>query len=279
MAAMSAEKFISVSELNIFPIKSCKGFSLPEGVTTLRGFAWDRQWMIVQDDGKFLTQRQIPRMSQILPTVVTESPDSDIVQMHLTAPDMPPLTIKSTGIGETRRVVVWNDTCEAVDEGPQVAEWLTDYLKTSCSLVRFAPQFVRQVDEKYKNNDVDQVGFADGFPFLLISEPSLTDLNERLQEKLPMNRFRPNIVVTGCGPFAEDDWKTIKIGDLLFHVVKPCSRCVITCTDQQTSKVSVEPLRTLSTYRSQMNKIMFGQNLVPEGAGVVKVGDKLEVIR
>ena len=271
-------KTISVSELNIYPIKSCKGTSLTEWATTLSGLVWDRQWLVVKEDGQFLTQRQIPAMAQIKPELAANGADHSLVSMQLSAPGMPLLAFESTGLGKSRQVKVWNDTCTAIDEGPEAAAWLSEYLQTSCGLVRFAPDFVRQVDQKFKRDDIDQVGFADGFPFLLLSEQSLADLNDRLEEKLPMNRFRPNIVVSGSGAFEEDDWKTIRIGEMLFHVVKPCARCVITCTDQETLKVGPEPLRTLSLYRSQMNKIMFGQNLVPVGSGKIRLGDKLQVI-
>jgi uncharacterized protein YcbX len=252
---------VIVSQINIFPIKSCRGLSVPSGIMTKRGFEFDRQWMIVTNEGKFLTQRQLPMMSQILPEIVVRSPK---IEMRLSAPGMPPLTFQSSTNGASRQVVVWNDTREATDEGDAAAEWLGKFLKTTCRLVRFSESFVRTVDEKYAKTDEDQVGFADGFPFLLISENSLEDLNERMPLVLPMNRFRPNIVVKGCEPYAEDAWKTVNIGHARLHIVKPCARCVITCTDQDTSKVGVEPLKTLSGFRNDMNKILFGQNLVPE---------------
>lgn len=273
----------TISELNIYPIKSCQGTALNEAHAAASGFAYDRQWLVVNEEGEFLTQRQLPAMSQILPQIVPQiqanaHDNSEPVEMKLSAPGITPFTLQSRGQGETRKVVVWRDTVEAVDEGAEVAGWFSEYLKTRCRLVRFSKTFVRAVDRSFARTEKDQVGFADGFPFLLISEASLLDLNEKLSEPLRMNRFRPNIVVSGCPPFAEDGWKTVKAGNLKLHIVKPCARCVITCTDQKTSKVAAEPLKTLATYRNQMNKILFGQNLVPEGTGIVKVGDELEVL-
>jgi uncharacterized protein len=269
---------VIVSQINIFPIKSCRGISVPSGIMTRRGFEFDRQWMIVTQEGKFLTQRQLPMMSQILPQIILGNEPMAQVEMRLSAPGMSPLKLASSTSGVSRQVVVWDDTCEATDEGDTVAEWLSKFLKTNCRLVRFSESFVRTVDEKYAKTDEDQVGFADGFPFLLISENSLEDLNERMPQVLPMNRFRPNIVVKGCDPYAEDTWKTVNIGDARLHVVKPCARCVITCTDQDTSKVGVEPLRTLSGFRNDRNKILFGQNLVPETLNQICVGDPVEVL-
>ncbi|HEY9754766.1 MAG TPA: MOSC N-terminal beta barrel domain-containing protein [Oculatellaceae cyanobacterium] len=268
----------AITEINIFPIKSCRGFAPNQAVTTARGFKWDRNWMVVKDDGSFITQRQKPTMSQIVPTVLEESEHGQTIRMRLEAPGMKPLEFESSGSGSKRNVIVWQDTCNAVDEGEAVAAWFSEYLQTASQLVRFSPDFTRRVDPKYKTHENDQVGFADGYPFMMISQQSLDDINSKVENQLLMNRFRPNLVVDGCEPFAEDTWKTVKINNIVFHVVKPCSRCVITCTDQETSKVSPEPLRTLSTYRNQMNKIMFGQNLIAEDTGTIKIGDHLEVL-
>jgi uncharacterized protein YcbX len=295
---------VTVSQINIFPIKSCRGTSLQSSAMTLRGFKFDRKWMVVNEEGNFLTQRQFPTMSQILPEINSQQRNAgesteevelstagaitkqtaelaasiEPIRMQLTAPGMPAHILQSSPAGTVRKVVVWNDSCEATDEGDEVARWFSEYLKTNCRLVRFGEEFVRPVDSKYAKSQNDQVGFADGFPFLLISENSLQDLNEKMSQALPMNRFRPNIVVSGCEPYAEDNWKTLIIGGARLQIVKPCARCVITCTDQDTSKVGVEPLRTLSKFRNDMNKILFGQNLVPEKLNAIKVGDLVEVV-
>jgi uncharacterized protein YcbX len=267
-----------VSEINIFPIKSCQGASVRRSAATGRGFELDRQWLVVREDGEFVTQRQLPKMSQIRTSVLAFDSPFRRATMEINAPGMPPLLVNSTGQGEVRSVRVWSDSCEATDEGKEVAAWFSNYLETKCGLVRFHQEFVRKVDPNYSKEDSDQVSFADGFPYLLISEASLVDLNERLDVSLPMNRFRPNIVVTGCEPFAEDTWSKIKIGRVSFDVVKPCARCVIVCIDQKNSEVGQEPLKSLSLYRKQKNKIMFGQNLIPRGRGVISVGDELQLL-
>lgn len=277
---------IQISEINIYPIKSCKGTTLSRCRVTPRGLEFDRQWLIVDSDGQFLTQRSNPLMAQIYPQVnqgpiatngESSNSNSNHIQMQLSAPGMPPLIWQSTGKGQERRVKVWSSGCRAVDEGDEVAEWLGTFLRTECRLVRFSESFVRRVDGRYAKNYGDQLAFADGFPFLLISEGSLNDLNSKLPNPIPMNRFRPNIVVAGCPAFAEDDWKEFKTGGLRFCVVKPCDRCVITCTDQNTGEVSPEPLRTLAKYRKKSNKVLFGQNLVHDGEGELAVGNGLEV--
>src|SRR5262249_19187395 len=154
--------------------------------------------------------------------------------------------------------------------------WLSDYLGQKCRLVRMADFTVRRLDERYAKDG--EVGFADGYPFLLISEASLSDLNERLAEPVPMNRFRPNIVTSGSGSYAEDRWKTIRIGTLEFRVVKPCDRCVITTVNQSTGDKGIEPLRTLATYRKSEAGVIFGQNLVHQGTGSIYVGDSIEIL-
>jgi uncharacterized protein YcbX len=150
--------------------------------------------------------------------------------------------------GGSRPVTIWRDTCLAESAGSRAARWFSDYLGDSFDLVRMPDATVRQVDPGYAG-DGDRVGFADGFPFLLLSEGSLEELNRRLDQPVPMDRFRPNLVVTGCDPYAEDAWARLTIGELVFRVVKPCARCTITTTDQETGQRGPEPLRMLASYR------------------------------
>jgi hypothetical protein len=166
----------------------------------------------------------------------------------------------------------------AIDEGPSVAEWLTAFLAVRCRLVRFPDDAKRRVDPEYAGPN-DEVGFADGFSFLLTSCASLDDLNQRLAAPLPMNRFRPNIVVSGGEAFEEDRWKRIRIDGITFAVVKPCARCVTTTVDQQTGEASREPLRTLATFRNVAGRgVMFGQNLIHGQSGTLHVGAEVAVI-
>jgi uncharacterized protein YcbX len=166
-----------------------------------------------------------------------------------------------------------------VDQGAEPAQWLTTFLGAPCRLVRMADDFVRATNPTYSVGLEGQLGFADGYPFLLTTEASLADLNSRMAVPLPMNRFRPNIVVTGSPPFAEDGWQRIRIGGITFAVVKPCARCVITTVDQATAATAREPLRTLATFRQVQGKgVMFGQNLIHTAMGTIRVGDAMDVL-
>jgi len=260
-----------VDGLYCYPVKSCRGASLDTAIVGPRGIAADRQWMVVDEEGEFLTQRALPRMALVSPRLID-------VGLELTAPGMPPLSVSPSVQPERTRVTVWEERCAAVEEGRDAAEWLSTFLEVPCRLVRMPDDEVRRVDPRYATPD-DQVGFADGFSFLLTSRASLDDLNQRLPAPLPMNRFRPNIVVAGSEAFEEDRWKRIRIDGITFAVVKPCARCAITTTDQDTGERSHEPLRTLATFRRVAGRgVMFGQNLVHDRAGVLHVGAEVEVL-
>jgi uncharacterized protein YcbX len=249
---------IELTQINIYPVKSCKGTSLARARLTPFGFENDRNWMVVGEDGTFLSQRTIPRMSLIETTLSDDTlqfkaPGLEILEVPK---NLDPLSLVD--------VVIWNDTCSAVDCGDDAAAWLTEFLKVRCRLVTMGKTFSRAVSARYSTKK-DQVGFADAFPFLLISSASLRDLNERLDLPVPMNRFRPNLVVSGCEPFAEDRWDHLAIGSLTFRVSKPCARCTVPAVDQSTGVPGTEPLATLATYRKlEGGKVYFGQNLVNE---------------
>jgi uncharacterized protein YcbX len=261
---------ITLSEINIYPIKSCTGFSVEHGTLEPRGFRHDRRWMLVDDEAMFLTQRDYPRM-----TLISVQVKSDY--LLVTAPKMEPLFVPFKLESEEHiPVVVWDDGVEAAPVGDEQAEWFSEFLGVSCKLVTMTERSLRPVDKRYSiSNDV--VSFADGFPLLLISEASLADLNSRLDMPVPMKRFRPNLVVKGCASFAEDSWKEILIGNIKLHVVKPCARCTITTVDTETGEKGQEPLRTLATYRSIDNKIMFGQNVLHATNGSLHVGDAVNI--
>jgi uncharacterized protein YcbX len=169
-------------------------------------------------------------------------------------------------------VTVWDDACSASWVGDRAAEWFSEFLGYPCTLVHMGERVVRPADPAFAPAGA-RVSFADGFPFLMISEESLVDLNSRLSDPLPMNRFRPNLVVAGGGPFAEDTWKCLEIAGVRLRVVKPCARCVVTTTDQATAERGKEPLRTLATYRKVAGEVMFGQNVVHENTGWLRVGN------
>lgn len=263
-----------VSQVNIYPIKSCGGTALDMAQVGERGFVNDRRWLIVDEDWRFLTQREIARMALVHPAV-------DAGCLRLSAPDMAGFELLVEQGGRRVEVTIWKDSgVGAVDQGDDAARWLSDALKRRVRLVRFADDYRRQVDQKFAPRETDQTGFADAFPFLILSEESLADLNARLDEPLLMNRFRPNIVVRNADePFAEDTWKAIRVGEIVIDVVKPCARCAITTTDQATGKRGKEPLRTLSTYRlGPKGTPLFGQNAVHRSTGTIRVGDTVEVL-
>lgn len=261
-----------VTGLFVYPVKSCRGIALTVAELGRRGIHYDREWMVVDAGGRFLTQRTLPQMARIATAL-----DGDA--LHLTAPGLPPLEVPlAVSDGPRRRVEVWGDICEAIDEGDGAAGWLAAFLGISCRLVRLAPDWVRPVDGRFAPPG-SETGFSDGFSLLLLSEASLADLNGRLQTPLPMERFRPNLVVAGCAPFAEDRWKSLRIGDIVMHGVKLCSRCKITTTDQTTGTVmGDEPLATLATYRRNARGIVFGQNVVHTAPGRLALGDAVEVL-
>ena len=263
----------AISALHCYPIKSCAGHALTQAELTPRGIRYDREWMVVDDDGVFLSQRSHPALALVLP-----APGENI--LALSAPDMPDLTIATPNEGDPIGVTVWDYPCEGIDQGEEAAQWFKAYLQTSCRLVRMRSSFTRVVDQTYAPRPSDQVGFADGFPLLLISEGSLEDLNTRLPARILMNRFRPNLVVTGCAPYAEDEWKTIQINGLTLEIAKPCGRCATTTVDQLTGQKNSdqEPLRTLATYRRHDNLVFFGQNVTYAETGALTVGDDLRVI-
>lgn len=264
---------ISVSELYVYPIKSCRGISLERAQIGSRGIQRDREFMLVDPLGRFITQRQQPRMALI----ETEIRADGILSVK--APNMPELVIVGNNQGERFEVGIWRDTCIGIDQGYTIAEWFSTFLGVPCRLVRMPEHYVRRVNPHYARSAQDQVGFADGYPFLLIAESSLADLNARLQQPLPINRFRPNIVLKGTLPYAEDTWRKIRIGEMIFHVVKPCARCPITTTDQATAARSKEPLRTLATYRRAQKGVIFGQNLIHIGEGIIRPGDPVEILK
>jgi uncharacterized protein YcbX len=261
----------SVSALHVYPIKSCRGLDLKAVRFDALGPLYDRRFMLVDDNGAFLTQRVLPRMALIEARLGPTS-------LQVSAPQMPALKVAMTQRDAKRiEVAVWDHRGEAEDAGGNAAEWFSQFLERSCRLVRFPEDAVRAVDESYAKAPA-RVGFADAFPVLLLSEASLEDLNSRMKQKLPMNRFRPNVVVRGCEPYAEDGWKRLRIGDLVLHVVKPCTRCTIPSVDQLTGRRSEDPNVTLATYRQRDNAVLFGQNCVHEGPGSLRIGDEVEVL-
>ena len=264
---------IELTQINIYPVKSCKGMTLTRAELTPFGLLNDRRWMAIDTNGTFLSQRTIPGMALIEPLLTGNS-------LVLKAPNIEAIEIPiETKTKSARTVKIWDDTCTAQDCGDKAAQWFTKFLGIDSRLVTMGSTFGRTVTAKYSMRH-DQVGFADAFPLLLISSASLRDLNERLDLPIPMNRFRPNLVVSGCEPYAEDRWKRFKLGELSFDVSKPCARCTVPTVDQTNGTKGKEPLITLSTYRNgNNNDVLFGQNLINEQkSGELVLGMEVNVI-
>ncbi len=276
---------MKISGIHLYPVKSLSGITLERAVLGERGIAHDRNWMVVDDVGRFVTQRQMPAMARIAvrlesDRLLLEHPEVAPLAIELARSDQPSLT-----------AYVWEDACRALDEGPEAAQWLNsvlgDWKGSGLRLVRFAPDERRAVEPFYQQGENAHTAFADGYPFLIASEASLAALNQVLQRKglapLPMNRFRPNIVVEGAAPFAEDGWRELASfeGSYRFGIRKPCQRCKITTVDQSSGSIAIpgEPLKTLIEMQTQPFRpgAYFGQNatLLEGRDQFISVGDSL----
>ena len=264
---------ITVTGLNIYPVKGLKGIALTEATATERGLEHDRRFMIVDDAGMFRTQREHPRLATIWTEIAGDS-------LRLSAEDRDEIAVPLAPISGPRvRVQVWNSTVDALGV-PAADEWLTEYLGMPSHLV-YMPDYSRRTSNPKYGGTGKAVGFADGYAYLAANEASLDELNQRLAAKghpaLPMNRFRPNLVVSGETPFGEDHWGEIRVGEAVLRAAKPCGRCQVTTTDQATGEVrGPEPLATLGEYRDSAEfGVMFGMNLVTVNGGRVRVGDEV----
>lgn len=311
-----------LSQINIYPIKSLKGIRVRSAAVEERGLQYDRRWMLTGMDGVFMTQREFPRMA----TITTSFAEKGLVA---TADGFGEAVVPyEPATGDRRQVTIWQSVCEGEVCAPELNEWFSDVLATACQLVFMPDTSRRGINPRFDRGD-EIVSFADGYPLMVIGEASLADLNNRIKansdlpprppatssadhpdseaespllkpggepqlfEPLPMNRFRPNLVVSGSGAFAEDGWQEVQIGDTAFRSTKPCERCVVTTIDQAMGEFTgKEPLRTLATYRMAkdvipdqyerlgvgQNAVLFGQNLVADGAGgTISVGDEVVI--
>lgn len=261
---------LSVSGLSIYPVKSCREIIINSTDVEYFGLKNDRRWMVVDEYGVMLTQRKVSKMCLIQPKV-TET--GIILQSEF----MDALHVKYPFSNKKIKVKVWADECPAYDSGDSAATWLSEFLSIKCRLVYFPDNEFRQVDLDYANEG-DKTAFSDGFPLLLISQESLNDLNSRLIFPVRMNRFRPNIIINGCNPYEEDLWKKVRIGEITYRIVKPCSRCVIPNINIDTAEREEQPIKELAKYRKRNNKIFFGQNVIASSTGKISVGMGIEVI-
>ena len=261
-----------LSELNVYPIKSLKGVALSESVIEKRGLEHDRRWVLVDANNRFISQREHAELARVQVSINQAGLQVDSEgRESLIVPARPTKDLPVT-------VQIWKDTCGGLLVGKEADEWFSDVIGESCRLVFMPDDSKRVVDPEYAVGAAI-VSFADAYPYMLLTEGSLDDLNKRLEQPVSMNRFRPNFVVNAAEPFAEDNWKLIRIGSVDFHVVKPCARCVMTTVDQERGvRNGDEPLRTLSSYRKRGTQVHFGQNLIAAAeGGTVRVGDQVTV--
>ncbi len=263
---MATEHLLTLTGLFIYPVKSCRGIPLTEAELTTRGLARDREWMVVDPNGRFLTQRDEPRMARI-------STELSATALILRAPGLPTLQVPLEHRPGTRRTVqVWRDTLNALDEGAEAADWFSRALGRTLFLVRYPEEFQRLSNREWTGDVEAENRFSDAYPILVISEESLEDLNRRIEgDPLPMERFRTNLVIAGGPAYIEDVAPSLGAPGIELRLVKPCTRCSITATHHLTGEVGVEPLKTLARYRrsERPSGVVFGQNaLLIRGAGL-----------
>lgn len=267
---------LTIDALFVYPVKSCAGIALERAQVTPRGLRYDREWMVVTAAGRFLTQREVPRLALVRTALQHDT-------LELTAPGLPRLVVPlAVRRGPSTEVTVWDDTVLARDEGDAAASWFGEHLGREVRLVRFDDARRRPTDPLWSQGLEGSAAFADGYPILVLSRASVDELNERLPIALPIDRFRPNVLLTGCAAYAEDSIATLASDTVQLKLVKPCTRCSITTTDQATgTPQGDEPIRTLRTYRwdAALRGVTFGQNAIVERTGWLATGASLTSCR
>lgn len=247
----------TLTALFVYPVKSMRGIPYREVRVSATGLQWDRQWMVVDAKGTFLSQRTHPRLAQIVPEITADA-------LVLNAPNAPALNVPFMTTGEKVPVRVWKDSCVGVEQGAAAHAWVSRFLGRPVRLVRVAPDMQRAASPEFAGSVPAPLGFPDGYPMLVCNEASLVDLNQRLGETLPMERFRPNLVIAGLPAWAEDHIDTLTVGPVTLRLVKPCTRCAIPSLDHHTGDPSIDPLPVLRKFRfsKALRGIMFGENAV-----------------
>jgi len=262
----------TLKTISIYPVKSLHGIDVKTARVERMGLEDDRRLMVVDPQGLFLTQREHARMALIHPILTDTS-------LSLSAPGMQELTVPVLKQGRRIQVEIWKSSgVESIDQGDLVAQWLSDFLKMPARLVCMADGYLRKVSADYAIQADDHVSFADAYPILIVSQESLDDLNSRMEQPIPINRFRPNLVVSGTTPFGEDAWKRLRIGGVEMALVKPCARCNVPTIDQDSAESGKEPNTTLAKYRKFNGKVMFGVNVIPLTTGCLNAGDTVEIL-
>ncbi len=260
-----------LSQIFIYPIKSARGTAVAETQLDISGPVRDRRWMLVDEDGVFLSQRKVPRMALI-------SPSFEEVDLVVTAPGMSPLRISEwSGEGEWISVRIWRDHLTLPHPNQAYSAWFSAFLGQSCRLVYLPDSVARPVEPPFDQPEW-RVSLADGYPLLVLTQASLDLLNEKLISPLGVERFRPNLVISGTAPHDEDNWRRLQIGSVQLAIVKPCARCSMVLVDPNTGSLGIEPLKTLATYRKRPRSVMFAQNALVVNPGQLQAGTAIEVL-
>lgn len=258
---------LTLTQIWVYPIKSLGGISLRSAKVMAKGLQYDRRWMLVDSTKQFLTQRVHPKMALFKMSLVDGTLKIDFKGNSIfVAPNH-----KSTGLFDAQ---IWDDSVSVFEVSKAHSIWFSEHLGIECQLVQFPEENARRVDPEYVSSE-EHVSLADAYPFLIIGQSSMDDLNKRMGRDLSIKRFRPNFVFTGGEPYEEDRWKDITIGSTRFIGVKPCSRCVLPTVDPETGEKGAEPTRTLATYRKIGSNVYFGQNLIAIDHNEVHVGDRI----
>lgn len=266
---------LRLSEIWIYPIKSLGGISISTTKVEKRGLEYDRRWMLVDENGVFLSQRKYKEMALLKVEIIK---DGLRVRHKIDSTKSIFIPFDATPV-EYLTVQIWDDECRAYTISQQINNWFTSVLGVKCQLVYMPNDSYRQVDIRYASKG-DINNFSDGFPILIIGQKALDKLNDKLAKAIPMNRFRPNLVFVGGQANEEDKWKVFKIGESSFVGAKPCARCIMTTINQDNGQAGSEPLKTLATYRKVGNKILFGQNVIARDFGqIISVGDRIEIVK
>lgn len=261
---------MQVSELFIYPIKSVGGISVKTATVTDRGLQYDRRWMLIDENNRFMSQREFHQMAAIKTEIVSDG--LLVTHNQQETSFLIPFTPQQSDLLD---VTVWDDTCQGQLVSEEADKWFSKVLNKHCRLVYMPDESHRPTDPRYAEGY--ETSFSDGYAILLIGQASLDDLNSRLASPVKMDRFRPNIVFTGGEPFSEDGMHTFTINGVTFHGVKLCARCVMITIDQQTLQMGKEPTKTLASYRFKNNKILFGQNITHDNTGIINIGDELVI--
>ena len=263
---------MKISQLVIYPIKSLGGVSLSSSEITDRGLKFDRRWMLIDETGRFISQRTVAQLALLR----VELEENGLKVFHVQNPDdFIGIPYNEKG-SSTIQVQIWDDSCLALHVDQKFDEWFSKKLEIECRLVHMPDNSQRLLTPPHRNKE-EINSFSDSYPFLMIGESSLVDLNNRMAEAIPMNRFRPNIVFSGGTPYFEDEMGHFIVNNIHFYGMKLSSRCNLPTINQEDATKGKEPVKTLSQYRKINNKIYFGQNLVHEGNGSISVGDSIEI--